>query len=122
MTTRSRYLKGLAGIAGLTLIASLALGPEERGPLLLALALAAVVQAPLGWWLIRAVGTHRFMLAWAVGLGARLLLLGAMGLVGVPLLDVAPAALLMPLAGLLVALLALEGVVVVMAQQEARAL
>ncbi|HXQ28242.1 MAG TPA: hypothetical protein VN848_03140 [Gemmatimonadales bacterium] len=120
MTSRSRYLSGLAGIGIVTLAVSSAFPPATRGPLLIALAVALVVQAPLGWWLTKSIGTTRFMLAWGAGLGARLLLVGAMGMLGVPLLRLAPSAVLVPLAGLLMALLAVEAVVVALALPQAK--
>lgn len=114
MTSRSRYVIGLVSIGALTLAVSRGVPEGARSPLVLAFALAIAVQAPLGWWLIRSVGTERFMVAWGIGLAARLALVGGMGLIGVRLLGLGPTTVLVPLAGLLVTLLALEAIVLLL--------
>ncbi len=85
----------------------------------MALLLAFALQAPLGWWLVRSVGTDRFMVVWAAGMGARVAVVGVMGLIGVRALGLAPAAVLVPLVALFVALLALEVSVLLFAQSRA---
>ena len=120
MTSQSRYLSGLAGIAALALGTSRELGHGGH-PVLLAAALAVGVQAPLGWWVIRSLGTERFVLAWGVGLAARMALVAMTGLVGAQWFGVTPAGILIPLAALLMVLLALEVVVVALAESRVEA-
>jgi hypothetical protein len=119
MTSRSFYVGGLAAIAILTLAVALAVPGGARSSLLLALLLAFALQAPLGWWLVRSVGTDRVMVVWGTGVGARVAVVGAMGLIGVRALGLAPTAVLVPLVSLLVALLALEASVLLFAQSRA---
>jgi hypothetical protein len=114
LTGGARYLIGFAatGIIGAGL--SLVLSPEwpevPRGVLL-----GLVVQAPLGWWTLRSIGTERFQLAWVSGMLIRLSLLAITGLVLVPALGwrMAPA-----LGALVATVLALLLVEVVTAWQE----
>jgi hypothetical protein len=47
----------------------------------LALGAAVVVQGPVGWWLVGAVGGPRFLLAWIVGMATRVALVGLFALV-----------------------------------------
>jgi hypothetical protein len=79
----------------------------------LALGLALVVQAPLGWWLMTSLGTERFLGVWAVGIFLRLALVAITGLVLVPALGLPAAPALLALVGFLMASLAIEGVVAV---------
>jgi hypothetical protein len=116
-----RYLLGLGGIAGLTLGLGLVLPPAGRAGLLLALGTALLVQGPLGWWVVRAVGTPRFLAAWSFGMLIRVLLLGLMGLVVVPALGWPAPPALIGLAALLLALLFLEGAVLLAEQSRAEA-
>ena len=89
-------------------------GPDARGPLLAALAAALVVQGPLGWWLIRSIGTRRFLAAYSIGLGSRVGLLGIAALVVLPRVRWPLETVLIPLAVLLIALLAVEGLVLML--------
>src|SRR5204863_162019 len=43
--------------------------------------MALAVQGPLGWVLVGAIGTERFLLVWAVGIAARLAVVAAVALV-----------------------------------------
>jgi hypothetical protein len=75
---------------GVVTAAGLIAGWFEPGPshgVWLATALAVLVQAPLGWWLIRSIGKPLFMGIWAVGMGARFLTLGLFGIAVLPALD-----------------------------------
>jgi hypothetical protein len=82
-----------------------------RSGLWLALGVALVVQAPLGWWLVRSVGKGQAMGAWAVGMAARGGLLALLGFGVLPLLGWPLAPALVGLAALLLALLLVEGAV-----------
>ena len=108
MSRGSRYVTGLAVVAGAALVASRLVPPDWRAPLGTATVLAFVVQGPLGWWLVRSIGTRRFFLVWGVGFAVRLVLLGVMALVVAPALGWAPTPALVPLALLLVAFIGVE--------------
>ncbi len=78
----------------------------------LATALALLVQGPLGWWLVRAIGTERLQLVWAVGIAARFALVAACGFLVAPRLGLALAPLLFALVGVLMCCVVVEAVVV----------
>jgi hypothetical protein len=111
MTAGRRYALGLALVAlpgaGVTVL----LPHVVRREGWLALVLALVVQAPLGWWLVESVGTSRMPAVWVVGMLARLALVALAGLVLVPALGLRAEGLLIPLALLLMVFVLLEGVV-----------
>jgi hypothetical protein len=104
-----RYTLGLLLVAGAAaaLIAVLQAGREGW----LALGLAVLVQAPLGWWLVESVGKPRFLGVWVTGMLGRLAVVGIAGLAIVPLMHLRPAAMLVPLVLLLTVFVLLEGVV-----------
>jgi hypothetical protein len=95
-------------VAGAALVASRLVPLDWRPPLASATVLAFVVQGPLGWWLVRSIGTPRFFVVWGIGFAARLVLLGVMALVVAPALGWAAPAALVPLALLLVASIGVE--------------
>ncbi|HEU4700134.1 MAG TPA: hypothetical protein VFS40_13205 [Gemmatimonadales bacterium] len=114
-----RYLAGLALIGGAAGVAGALLpGPQAAG-LRLALLVALAVQAPLGWWLVRSVGTPRFLAAWMAGMGARLGLVGLTAFVLVPQTGRPAAPTLVSLVALLFAFLALESIVVMLEHSQA---
>lgn len=115
MTARGRYALLSAGVIVATAAVGLRLVSEaDRAAVWWGLLAAVVVQGPLGWWVVSAIGTERFVGAWALGLLARLLLLGLMALVVGPLLGLDATALLLTTAGVLGALLLVEGAVALM--------
>jgi len=77
-----------------------------------AMALALLVQGPLGWWLVHAIGTERLQLVWAVGIAARFALVAACGFLVAPRLGLALAPLLFALVGVLMCCVVVEAVVV----------
>ena len=111
MTGARRYL------AATTLLATLAAAvgpfvPEAwRTGWWLALGVTLVLQGPMGWWLVASLGTERFLGIWAAGIFLRLLLVGVMGLVVVPALNLPAAPVLLSLVGFLMVSLVIEGVV-----------
>jgi len=58
--------------------------PEIHSELLGGMAVGALVQAPLGWWHVRTLGTQRFQLVWGAGMLIRLLSIGVTALILVP--------------------------------------
>ena len=112
MTAGGRYVLGATLVAvvaaGLTQLVAAGTRPGVWAAVLTGI----VVQGPLGWWLVRAAGTERFLLAWAVGMGARLALLAVAGLVIVPRLGFDMAATLLALVGVLISFVMVEGIAV----------
>ncbi|MGH7592149.1 MAG: hypothetical protein ACREL2_12000, partial [Gemmatimonadales bacterium] len=81
---------------------------DARNGAWLGLGLAVVFQAPLGWWLVRSIGTERFLTAWISGMLVRVALLTVAGLVILPALKWPVGSGLIGLAVVLLALLAIE--------------
>ncbi|HEX7338101.1 MAG TPA: hypothetical protein VF252_12920 [Gemmatimonadales bacterium] len=73
MTAGRWYLAGLAAVGLVALILTRLLGPEHRDAAGYGILIGLVVQAPLGWWTIRSIGTERFQLAWVAGMVIRLM-------------------------------------------------
>ncbi len=111
MTAGRRYLLGMAAVAAAAAALSLVLPSDARAGLRLALGVALLVQGPLGWWLVRAIGTERFLRVWAVGMAARFAALVACGLVVVPKLGLALAPTLVALVCILMACVLVEAIV-----------
>jgi len=85
VTAGRRYLTGVGTVAAAALVLSFVLPPPAaRRGVWLAVALALAVQGPLGWWLVRAIGTERFLRVWAAGIAARLTVVAACGFVIAP--------------------------------------
>ena len=112
MTAGRRYLVGVSAVAAAALSLSFVLPPDARTGVWLATALALVVQGPLGWWVVRAIGTERLQLVWAVGIAARFALVAACGLWVAPKLGLALAPLLFALVGVLMCCVVVEAAVV----------
>src|SRR6266850_3813587 len=112
MTAGRRYLIGVSAVAAAALSLSLVLPSDARTGVWLATALALVVQGPLGWWVVRAIGTERLQLVWAVGIAARFALVALCGLVVAPRLGLALAPLLFALVGVLMCCVVVEAAVV----------
>ena len=112
MTAGRRYLVGVSAVAAGALILSFVLPPDARTGVWLATVLALVVQGPLGWWVVRAIGTERLQLVWAIGIAARFALVAAAGFVVAPRLGLALAPLLFALVGVLMCCVVVEAVVV----------
>ena len=77
-------------MAGLALAAAigaavLAMAPPGiRNELAGGMAVGFLMQAPLGWWHVRTLGTGRFQLVWGAGMLVRLLSVGVTALILVP--------------------------------------
>jgi len=112
MTLGRRYLVGVIAVAAAALFLSFVLPRDARTGVWLATALALIVQGPLGWWVVRAIGTERLQLVWAVGIAARFALVVVCGLLLAPRLGLALALLLFPLVGVLMCCVVVEAVVV----------
>jgi hypothetical protein len=108
------YLGGLALVTAAALALSAALPAEAGLGLRRALGPALLVQAPLGWWVVRSLGTPAFMAAWVLGMMGRFAVVGLTAMVAAPLLDWALEPVLVSLAALLFAYLGLECLMVVL--------
>jgi hypothetical protein len=103
VTLRRRYLVGvgLVAVGGVGVL--LMLPPAIRADAARGAATALALQAPLGWWALRSIGTPRFQLVWAMGMvirlagvaAAALVLVPALGWDGVPVLGALVAALVL---------------------------
>lgn len=106
------YGAGLLLIAVVATLVALRFTGDVRTAML-AMALAAmVIQGPLGWWMIRSVGTPQFLVAWVAGMLVRLGILGVAALVVLPLFHWPRTPGLLVLAGVLFTMLLLEGLVI----------
>ncbi|MDQ3427262.1 MAG: hypothetical protein M3477_05460 [Gemmatimonadota bacterium] len=110
MTPGRRYLLGVAAVgaggAGLVLAVDQALRPALAGGMVIGL----LLQAPLGWWAVRSIGTERFMPIWGLGMLVRVTVVGVAGLAVLPALGWPAGPALGGMVGVLVALLLVEGV------------
>ena len=115
------YLIGLALVAaimtGVVLRFSEATRPSGFGMIVLGL----LVQGPLGWWMIKSVGTPRFIGAWVMGMLARFGLLALAAFLIFPMMHWSLSPGLIVLAVVLFAMLLLEGLVVWIVHSEAEA-
>ena len=112
MTATGRYLVGVSAVAAAALFLSFVLPPHDGPAVRLALGIALAVQGPLGWWLVRAVGTDRFLLVWAAGIAARLAVVVACALLIAPKLGLALEPTLFALVGVLMGFVMVKALVV----------
>ena len=113
MTAGRRYLAGVATVAAATLALSFVLPPPAaRTGVWVALAIALAVQGPLGWWLVRAIGTERFLLVWTTGIAARLAVVAVCGFVIAPKVGLELGATLITLVAVLMSCVIVEALVV----------
>jgi heme A synthase len=84
MTAGGRYLRGLLVVAAMGLMAVFAVSPDIRREVASGIGLGLLVQAPLGWWTVRSVGTERFQLVWVLGMVIRLAVVAVAALILVP--------------------------------------
>ena len=84
MSPGAWYVAGLALAAKIGAVVLLIAQPEIRTELAGGMAVGFVVQAPLGWWHVRTLGTQKFQLVWSAGMLIRLLSVGVTALILVP--------------------------------------
>ena len=121
MSARGRYLIGLLVVAASGLVATFAVSPDIRRDVALGIGLGLLVQAPLGWWTVRTLGTDRFQLAWALGMVIRLAAVAIAGLILVPTLRYEMMATLAALVATLLVLLVVEVVTILGKNSEIKA-
>jgi heme A synthase len=84
VTAGKGYLFALAAVGVIGLASSWLVGPGQRNEVVYGVLIGLLIQAPLGWWTIRSIGTERFQLAWVAGMVVRLTAVAIAGLVLAP--------------------------------------
>jgi hypothetical protein len=79
-----RYLIGFALVGTVGAGLALASGPDLRDEVAWGVLLGLLVQAPLGWWTLRSIGTEGFQLVWVAGMVIRLAIVAITALILVP--------------------------------------
>ena len=121
MTPGGRYLSGLLLAAAMGLVAVFAVSPDIRREVAWGIGLGLLVQAPLGWWTVRSVGTERFQLVWVLGMVIRLAMVAVAGLILVPQLRWEMVATLAALVATMLVLLVVEVLTVLGKNSEIKA-
>jgi heme A synthase len=98
-----------------------AVSPGIRSEVAAGMGLGFLVQAPLGWWTVRSVGTERFQLVWVLGMVTRVAMVVIAGLILVPELRWEMVATLAALVGTMLVLLVVEVVTVLGKNSEIKA-
>ena len=111
MTLRGRYATGVAAVAAAGVVALAAAPPGVRPPAGWGLLVGLLLQAPLGWWTLRAVGTERFLFVWGLGMLVRFGVVAVAAFALMPAPESMAAPMLATMVGTLVALLLVEGAV-----------
>jgi heme A synthase len=106
------YLSGLALTVLLMSGVVLRFSEASRPAGFAMIGLALLVQGPLGWWMVKSVGTPRFVGVWVLGMLVRFGLLGIAAFLIFPLMHWQLSPGLIVLAVVLFAMLLLEGLVV----------
>jgi hypothetical protein len=108
------YATGLGLVAVLGGISIAVSAPASRLPLVVALGVGLLAQGPLGWWLVRSIGTDRLVKVWGIGIAARVVLVGLAGFAGPGALGLPAEPLLFALVAVVLALVAVECIVLVL--------
>ena len=111
MSIAFRYLLGVVACLGAGAVAAWTMVPSHRAGALWGVFAGVVLQAPLGWITLRAIGTDRFMMVWGVGMLVRLAAVGVAALILVPVLGPEAPPMLVSMVAVLGALLVVEGIV-----------
>jgi hypothetical protein len=118
VTAAKRYLLGLGAVAVIGAMLAWLLGADLRAEVGFGVLIGLVVQAPLGWWTIRSIGTERFQLVWVIGMIVRLAVVVIAGLVLAPEYGWHTVATLAALVATLLVLLLVEAVTALRQQSE----
>ncbi len=110
MTLGRRYLAGVGVVAVAAATLAGLVPAADRAAYWWGVGVGVVLQLPLGWWAIQSVGTSRFMAVWTLGMLARLTTVLVTGLIVQPAMGSRAGPMLGAMVGVLVALLAVEGV------------
>jgi hypothetical protein len=105
-----RYLTGVLLVAlGAALVSAVVPG-ATRMAVVWGGVVGLLLQAPLGWWAVRSIGTERFVIVWGLGMLVRFTVVLLAGFVIQPALGRRTGPMLGTMVGVLVALLLVEGV------------
>jgi len=113
VTLGRRYLAGVALVGAASALLLLVVPDGIRPEVMWGAATGLALQAPLGWWALRSLGTEHFLLSWGLGMLVRFTVVALAGLTMVPALGYAAGPMLGAMVGVLVALLLVEGVTAV---------
>jgi heme A synthase len=111
VSLRGRYLAGVAAVGVAGLLAVAVVPAPARAGTAWGLAVGLLLQAPIGWWTLRAVGTERFLMVWGLGMLVRFAVVAVAAFVLMPAPEPLAAPMLATMVGALVALLLVEGTV-----------
>ena len=111
MTRAGRYISGVAATGAAGLVVAAAVPAGSRPGILWGLFAGLLLQAPLGWWTLRAIGTERFLPIWGLGMLVRLGVVGVAALALMSAPQELAASMLVTMVGVLLALLLVEGAV-----------
>ena len=111
MTRAGRYVAGVAAVGAMGLLVAAGSPPDSRPGILWGLAVGLLLQAPIGWWTLRAVGTERFLMVWGLGMLVRFSVVAVAAFALMPASERLAAPMLATMVAILVALLLVEGVV-----------
>jgi apolipoprotein N-acyltransferase len=120
VTTFRQYLAGSIGAGLLGLLAVMLARPLLRAEIGAGVLAGFLVQAPLGWWTLRSIGTERFQLVWVGGMIIRLAVVGLAALVLAPIYRWDTGAMLLALVATLLVLLMVEAVTAVREHSRAK--
>ena len=110
MTLGRRYVTGVVLVALGAVLVSVLVPGAVRVPVVWGGAVGLLLQAPLGWWAVRSIGTERFVIVWGLGMLVRFTVVLLTGFVVQPALGRRTGPMLGNMVGVLVALLLVEGV------------
>jgi hypothetical protein len=111
VTRAGRYVAGVAAVGAGGLVAMAASPAEWRGGIVWGLGTGLLLQAPLGWWTLQAIGTDRFFTVWGLGMLARFGVVAVAAFALMEIQDRLAAPMLVTMVSVLVGLLLVEGVV-----------
>jgi hypothetical protein len=111
VTLAGSYIAGVAAVGAAGVVAVAAAPVAWRPGIAWGLAAGLLLQAPVGWWTLRAIGTERFLMVWGLGTLARLAIVAIAAFAVIPALGDEAAPMLVTMVGTLVALLLVEGAV-----------
>jgi hypothetical protein len=113
LSARGRYLLGLLIVALVGAVVAAVAPPGSRDEVGAGVLLALLVQAPLGWWTLRSIGTEKFQLVWVGAMIIRMVVVALAALVLARVYRWDAGALLLTLVVTLLALLLVEAVTAV---------
>jgi hypothetical protein len=120
VTASGRYLIGLTTAVVLGMVVVFLADASLRQEIAAGVVIGLLVQAPLGWWTLRSIGTQKFQLVWVSGMAIRLVVVTFAALVLAAEYRWQTGALLMALVATLLVLLLVEAVTAVRAHSSSK--